>query len=129
MKTNDLTIIRKTLEENSERLMMFSMGGTTRARVYRKGYITSLRCKLYRDYAKTNDGIYWLLQGASVIKAEYTRQDIIEDKLFEEAISIYDGETYYILDMSKAPESYELVKVKANVKGSYSVACVFEEID
>ena len=129
MKTNDLITIRKILDENFNHIIMFNKDGTSRAMVYCKGYITSLRCKLYRDYAEKNDGIYWLLQGASVIKAEYTRQDMIEDRLFEEAISIYDGETYYILDMSKAPESYELVKVKANVKGNYSDACVFEEID
>lgn len=108
---------------------MFDHDGGTRVKVNLKDNLFPLRCKLYRDYEKKNDGVYWLLQGASVIKAEYTRNDMIEDRRFERAISIYDGETYYILDMSKAPESYELVKVKANVKGNYSDACVFEEID
>lgn len=128
MKTNDVAAIRKVLEENMAHVIMFDHNGGTRVKVNFNNKIFPLRCKLYRDYEKKNDGVYWLLQCASVIKAEYTVNDMMDDRLFENAMTINDGEVYFILNVS-TPKAPELVKVKAVVKGDYSDACVFEEID
>lgn len=88
-----------------------------------------LKCRLYRDYEKTGDGIYWLLQSGVMLKAHYSKHDLWERKMFEEAPTIENGKVYYILDMTKAPEVFSITKTVAQVNGDYSNAAVFNPVD
>lgn len=132
MKTTSIEKIREAINNNNEKVIMFFGNGLFYAKIDRmtRSYGNlPIRTKMYRDYEKVGDGIYWLLQTATVIKAEYSAKDMMERKWFDKAMTIVDGETYFIIDMTKAPEAYEMVKVKAKVNGDYSDACVFKEVD
>lgn len=132
MKTTSIEKIRETISSNHEKVIMFFGNGSFYAKIDRMTRLYGnlpIHAKMHRDYEKVGDGIYWLLQTGTIIKAEYSARDMMERKWFDEAMTIVNGETYFIVDKTKAPEAYEMVKVKANVKGDYSDACVFEEID
>lgn len=132
MKTNNLEEIRNIISNNPGKVIMFNGNGSFYAKIDRMTRLYGnlpICTKMYRDYEKVGDGIYWLLQSGTVIKAEYSARDMFERKMFDEAMTIVNGETYFIIDMTKAPDVYEAVKVKAKVNGDYSDACVFIEIE
>lgn len=44
------------------------------------------RCKLFKDYKKDGDGIYWVMQCSAMLKAVYSEEDVAErDRLNQEA--------------------------------------------
>lgn len=132
MKTSSIEEIRNIISNHPDKVIMFNGNGSFYANIDRMTRMYGnlpIHTKLYRDYEKVGDGVYWLLQSATMIKAEYSARDMLERKMFDEAMTIVNGETYFIIDMTKAPSVFEATKVKAKVNGDYSDACVFIEID
>lgn len=78
----------------------------------------TIRCSLHRDYAKTNDGIYWIMQKAGCLKAVYTDKDREETARLNEMEPLRHGEIVKIDD--------GCYRVKVN--GNYSDAAVLEPV-
>lgn len=88
-----------------------------------------IQATLKMDYNKTGDGILWAMQRPAVLKSEYSYRDRLENKLYNEAEVLEDGETVEIVvfDMEKMILlSRKQYKFKA--LGDYSDCAVFEEI-
>lgn len=132
--THDLPQIQNILHTaDSGHVLAYNGNGTQACLI---GHMTRrygnqpLRCKLYRGYHKIDDDVYWLMQCNGVVKAHYTKQDLWEREVFEKyAPTIKDGETYYIIDMTRAPEVFGLTKTVAKVNGDYSNAAEFTPVD
>lgn len=85
--------------------------------------------ELYRDYNEENDGIFWLMQKAIMVKAHYSNKDLIEKKIYENADTIENGDIVEITVISETEmKIIETKQYKAKVLGDYSDCCVFEEI-
>ena len=59
------------------------------------------KCKLFKDYKKEGDGIYWVMQCSAMLKAEYTAKDNEErdrlnsmEPLDKDEVVLIDGNQY-----------------------------------
>lgn len=95
----------------------------------KNGNYTDIKCKIKMDKEKVGDGIFWMMQGATVMKSNYTADDYRESEEYKRAEYVEDGEIveiivfYYDEDMR-----FERKQYKVHVNGNYSDAGWFEEI-
>lgn len=88
-----------------------------------------IQAMLKMDYNKTGDGLMWAMQRPAVLKSEYSYRDRLENKLYNEADVLEDGETVEIVifDMEKM-EILSRKQYRFKALGDYSDCAVFEEI-
>lgn len=90
-----------------------------------------IRGRLMEDYEKANDGVMWIMQRASCLKSEYTELDRFENKMYDEAEILEDGETVEILKLFNYGETVEFGgkgKYIFHALGDYSDCGKFEKI-
>ena len=80
---------------------------------------------IYKDYHKEGDGIIWGMKRASVLKAEYTAQDILERDAYKALKPIKNGEIVMLGDTTDK-ENGGFYRVE--VIGNYSNACLFHKV-
>lgn len=83
-----------------------------------KGLMTHVDCSLRCGYDKVDDGIYWGLNGGTMIASSYSADEIAERKRLASEPHLQDGETVEI-----DGDLYI-----ARVKGQYSNAVIFEPV-
>ena len=77
------------------------------------------RCKLFKDYQKEGDGIYWVMLCSAMLKAEYTDKDREESaRLSESANAVDDGEVVLV----------DGKEFKVRVLGQYSDCAVLDPV-
>jgi hypothetical protein len=85
-------------------------------------HITKLkysRCKLFKDYQKEGDGIYWVMLCSAMLKAEYTDKDREESaRLSEPASAVDDGEVVLV----------DGKQFRVRVLGQYSDCAVLDPV-
>ena len=94
-----------------------------------RGAQITVQGQLHRDYEKTGDGIFWVMQRSHVLKAVYTRADEIEKRMYNNGDFLTDGEIVEIITADL--ENGEVKKrgqYKVKLLGDYSDCAVFEEV-
>lgn len=82
-----------------------------------------------RDYNKTGDGIFWVMQRSHVIKAEYTYADHLENKMYQDADRLMDGEVVEIMLIDRATcKELSNKQYKFKILGDFSDCGIFEEV-
>jgi hypothetical protein len=84
-------------------------------------------CKLFNGYEKENDGTFWLMKKATMIKGHYGIDDYLEDADFANAPVIESNQDVAILCYSRLANTAFVVIVNAGkVTTDYSTAAKFE---
>lgn len=85
------------------------------------------KCTLYRGKQTRDDGIFYLLTHATMLKSHYNVDDYLENAEFANAPVINEGEEVAILVYSKLNNTCFVQIVKAGkVDPSYATAVTFE---
>ena len=93
------------------------------------GRQSRIQGELRMDYKQIGDGIFWVGQRSIAIKANYTAADDRENKLYDEAEVLTDGETVEIMLIDNA--SMKIIsnnKYRFIVLGDFSDCAIFEQI-
>ena len=77
------------------------------------------RCKLFKDYQKEGDGIYWVMLCSAMLKAEYTDKDREEAERLNDPASIIDDGEIVLVDGKQ---------FKVRVLGRYSDCAVLDPV-
>lgn len=96
------------------------------------GWGRKIQGSMHMDYEKVGDGRLWVMQRAAVLKAEYSNRDRIQNRLYNEADVLEDGEVVEIMIVDTNGSEYKLVSKKQyrfKVLGDYSDCAIFEEIE
>jgi hypothetical protein len=83
----------------------------------RRGPLT-ITAKLFQDYQKEGDGIYWAMQRSACLKSHYTAKDDEERARLNASTPVRNGDIVLI-----GGEQY-----KARVLGDYSNCAVFDPV-
>lgn len=87
--------------------------------------------RLMMDYEKEGDGIFWVMQRTLCLKAVYTEWDRYEKMMYDNAITLSDGEIveiWKIKDYGDRLEDCGKKQYKFKAFGDYSDCGIFEEV-
>lgn len=95
----------------------------------KNGKYADMVCEIKMDKETVGDGKLWIMQRAAVLKAQYTKRDMIEREEIKNAEYVENGEIVEIvvvyMDENMRTETKQC---KVHVNGNYSDAGWFEEI-
>lgn len=77
------------------------------------------------------DGSFWMMKRTTCVKANYTREDVIERRLYNDAITLEDGETVQICMVKENGGNVEfggMKQYKFKARGDCSNCGDFEEV-
>jgi len=85
-----------------------------------------LRCELYNGYETDSDGVYYLLQGATVMSANHGLYDYLEDVEYANAPVIKNNATVVIVEFSRNTNTMRVILQNAGkVSPDYSTVARF----